>query len=222
MPHKKEFKMSDLAETFLTSGERLHIEARIAEAEKRTSGEIVVMVAPSSYHYPLASMIGSSLLAVLLGIAVALIAGKDSMWFFLEVFGFSFIVLHELIKRIPFLKRFFVTPSDMKEEVGEAAINAFYHHDINQTVDHTGILIYISLFEHNVHVVADKGINEKVERQVWQQIVNTIVKGIKCKGQAEAMAKAVDQCADILTAHFPLKPGDSNELGNLIIFGKGT
>ncbi len=213
--------MSDPAEQFLAAGERLQIEARIAEAEKRTSGEIVVMVVPSSYHYPLATMIGSSLLAVLFGIAGSLLAGKETMWFFLEIFALSFILLHELIKRTPFLKRFFVTASDMKEEVGEAAINSFYHKDINQTVDHTGILIYISLFERNVRVIADKGINAKVEKQVWQEVVDTIVRGIKSKGHGAAIAAAVDRCAEILAGHFPLKPDDRNELGNSIIFGKG-
>jgi putative membrane protein len=213
--------MGDPAEKFLTPVERLKIEARIAEAEKLTSGEIVVKVVPSSYHYPLASMIGSSLLAVLFGIAVSLLAGKDSMWFFLEVFGLSFIVLHELIKRADFLKRFFVTASDMKEEVGEAAINSFYHRNINLTVDHTGILIYISLFEHNVRVIADQGINEKVDKDVWQEIVSTIIGGIKSKGQAAAIAAAVDRCAEILVANFPLKSDDRNELGNKVIIGRG-
>ena len=212
--------MGDSAEKFLTPVERLKIEARIAEAEKLTSGEIVVMVVPYSYHYPLASMIGSSLLAVLFGIAVSLLAGKDSMWFFLEVFGLSFIVLHELIKRADFLKRFFVTASDMKEEVGEAAINSFYHRNITLTVDHTGILIYISLFEHNVRVIADQGINEKVDKDVWQEIVSTIIGGIKSKGQAAAIAAAVDRCAEILAAHFPLKSDDRNELGNKVVIGR--
>ncbi len=213
--------MKDPAEKFLATDERLQIEARIAEAEKRTSGEIVVMVVPSSYHYPLASMIGSSLLAILLGIAATLLAGKESVWFFLEVFGISFIVLHELLKRTPFFKRLFVTASDMKEEVEEAAINSFYCKDINQTVDHTGILIYISLFEHNVRVIADKGINAKVDKAVWQEIVDIIIRGIKSKGQAGAIASAVDRCAEILTAHFPLKAGDRNELANEVIIGRG-
>ncbi len=213
--------MSDPAEQFLAAGERLQIEARIAEAEKRTSGEIVVMVVPSSYHYPLASMIGSSLLAVLFGIAVALVAGQESMWFFLEIFGLSFIVLHELIKRVNTLKRLFVKASDMKEEVEEAAINSFYHRNINLTVDHTGILIYISLFERSVRVIADQGINAKVDQNVWQEIVDTIVSGIKSKGHVAAIATAVDRCAEILAAHFPLKPENRNELDNSIIFGKG-
>ncbi len=213
--------MKDAAEKFLTAGERLQIEARIAEAEKRTSGEIVVMVVPSSYHYPLASMIGSTLLAILLGIAVVLRMGGESMWFFLEVFACSFILLHEVLKRTPFLKRLFVTASDMKEEVEEAAINSFYHKDINQTIDHTGILIYISLFERNVRVVADKGINVKVDRELWQEIVGIIISGIKGKGHAAAICAAADRCAEILAAHFPLKTGDRNELANEVIIGRG-
>ncbi len=213
--------MSDQAEKFLTPADRLQIEARIAEAEKRTSGEIVVMVVPSSYHYPLASMLGSSLLALLLGIAVALLAGNESMWFFLPAFSISFIVLHELMKRAHFFRRYFVTPSDMKEEVEEAAIHSFYQRNINLTVDHTGILIYISLFERKVRVVADQGINEKVPQEVWQEIVSTIVGGIRGKAQVQAIGKAVDQCADILSSHFPLKQGDRNELPNEVIIGKG-
>jgi putative membrane protein len=218
---KKEFKMSDPAAKFLAQGDRLQIEARIAEAEKRTSGEIVVMVVPSSYHYPLASMLGSSLLAMLIGIAVSLLAKNESMWFFLAVFGISFIALHELIKHTPLIKRLFVISSDMKEEVDEAAIQSFYHRNINLTVDHTGILIYISLFERNVRVIADQGINAKVDRNVWQEIVDSIIHGIKNKGQAAAIAAAVDRCADILAAHFPLKPDDRNELGNEVIIGRG-
>ncbi|TLU56240.1 MAG: hypothetical protein FDX02_01680 [Chlorobium sp.] len=213
--------MSDAAEKFLTPADRLQIEARIGEAEKRTSGEIVVKVVSSSYHYPLASMLGSSLLAILLGIVVALIANNESMWFFLAAFSMLFIVLHELFKRLHFLRRYFVTASDMKEEVEEGAIHSFYRRNINNTVDHTGILIYISLFERKVRVVADQGINAKVAQEVWQEIVAIIVSGIRAKTQVQAIGKAVDRCADILSTHFPLKADDRNELSNTVIIGQG-
>ncbi len=213
--------MSNSADKFLTAAERLQIEARIAEAEKRTSGEIVVMVVPSSYHYPLASMLGSSFLAILLGIAVALLFGQDSMWFFLSVFGISFMVLHEIIKRVNIIKRVFVTASDMKWEVEEAAIQSFYHRKINHTLDHTGILIYISLFERKVRVVADQGISAKVAKEVLQDIVNIIVHGIGGKEHGNAIAEAVDRCGEILARHFPVKPTNQNELGNEVIIGRG-
>ncbi len=221
MPDKNEVKMSDSAEKFLTAAERLQVEARIAEAEKRTSGEIVVMVVPSSYHYPLASMLGSSLLAILLGIAASLFFGKENMWFFLAVFGLSFMVFHEFIKRFNIIKRIFVTASDMKGEVEEAAIQSFYNRNINLTVDHTGILIYISLFERKVRVVADQGISAKVAQEIWQKIVNTIVHGIRRKDHGNAISASVDQCADILASHFPVKAGDYNELGNEVVIGRG-
>ena len=213
--------MSDPAEKFLTSAERLQIEARIAEAEKRTSGEIVVNVVSSSYHYPLASMLGSSLLAIILGIIVSLFAKNESMWFFLAAFSISIILLHELFKRLHFFRRYFVTASDMKEEVDAAAMLSFYRRNINNTVDHTGILIYISLFERKVRVVADSGINEKVAQDVWQEIVNTIVNGIYSKAQAKAIADAVDRCGDILSTYFPVKASDRNELRNEVIIGRG-
>jgi putative membrane protein len=217
--------MKDPAEKFLSSSERLQIEERVAAAEKRTSGEIVVMVVPSSYHYPLASMLGSLLTAMIISIAVTFyverFVGKEGMWFFPALFSLTFILLHELIKRTPSLKRFFVTRSDMKEEVEEAAIQSFYYRDLNQTVDHTGILIYISLFEHNVRVIADRGINDKVNKDVWQEIVTIIVGGIKAKTQAAAIAAAVDRCAEILSTQFPLKAGDLNELSNEVIIGVG-
>ncbi len=220
MPDKYEIKMSDSAEKFLTAAERLQIEARIAEAEKRTSGEIVVMVVPSSYHYPLASMLGSSLLAILLGIAASLLFRNENLWFFLGVFSVSFIVLHEFIKRVTLIKRLFVTASDMKGEVEEAAIQSFYQRNINHTVDHTGLLIYISLFERKVRVVVDQGISEKVAQEIWQEIVNTIVHGIRGKEHGKAIAAAVDQCADLLASHFPVKAGNYNELANEVIIGR--
>ena len=212
--------MSDPAEKFLTPGERLQIEACIAEAEKRTSEEIVVMVVPSSYHYPLASMLGSSFFAMLLGIAVAVLAGNESMWFFLEVFIVSFIALHELVRRVWFLKRIFVMPSDMKEEVDEVAIQSFYHRNINHTADHTGILIFISMFERKVRIVADRCINDKVSQEVWQEIVTIIVSGIRGKEHGKAIASAIERCGEILAGHFPLKPGDHKDYGNDIIIGR--
>ncbi len=218
--------MSDPAEKFLTAEGRLHIESHIAEAEKRTSGEIVVMVVPASYHYPLASMLGSLLLAMLIAMAATLFVeieqfiGKEMIWFFPAVFSLSFILIHELIKRTTLLKRLFVKDSDMKEEVEEAAIHSFYRRNINNTTDHTGILIYISLFERKVRVVADRGINEKVDQDVWQEIVKIITAGIRAKAQAQAIVAAVDRCADILSSHFPLKAGDRNELGNEVIIGR--
>ncbi|NTU96569.1 MAG: hypothetical protein HGA62_02000 [Chlorobiaceae bacterium] len=214
--------MLNMAEQFLGEAEKQMVEARIANAEKRTSGEIVVMVAPSSYHYPYAGLLGSTLLSVLGGIAVSLFFGRESMWFFLSLFVLLFIVLNELSRRFLQLRRPFISRRDMVDEVEEAAIRAFYRSGINRTAGHTGILIYLSLFEHKVRVIADKAINDKVGQAEWQEIVDIITGGFHDREPGKALAKAVDRCGDILAAHFPCEAGDINELPDTIrIVGEG-
>jgi putative membrane protein len=211
--------MMNIAETFLGAAGRRQVEERIEKAEKRTSGEIVVMIAPSSYHYPYAGLLGSTLLSILLSVAVSLVFAKDSMWFFLCTYALSFILMHELSRRLLFLKRPFISSKDMEAEVEEAAVMAFYRSGINRTAGHTGILLYISLFEHKVRVVADQGINAKVGQPVWQEVADIVSAGFRGKAHAEALSKAVDRCADILAEHFPPIGGKSNELPDTVIIG---
>jgi putative membrane protein len=211
--------MMKITENFLSETERRLVEERIARAEERTSGEIVVMVAPSSYHYPYAGLLGSTLLSLLGGISVSLLLGRESMWFFLSAFTLLFMLLNELSRRFLQLRRPFISRKDMREEVEEAAIRAFYTSGINRTAGHTGILVYLSLFEHKVRVVADKAINEKVEQAKWQEIVDIITGGFHDKAPGKALSSAIDRCGDILATHFPREEGDINELSDTILIG---
>ena len=212
--------MRDSVEKFLSRKEREAVEERIRAAEARTAGEIVVMVVPSSYHYPLANVLGGALFGLVFAIILSLASGWETMWHFLGFFLVSFALGNEAIKRSFFLKRFFVTASDMEEEVKEAAVGSFYKKEIYDTVDHTGILIYVSLFEHRVWVLADKGINARVDAALWKEIAALVVEGVRQKRAADALAEAVDRCGDILAEHFPRKPDDRNELDDRLIVGQ--
>ena len=212
--------MKDPVNRFLTEKELRLVEERIREAEKTTSGEIVVKIVSSSDSYAAAGLLGSSMIALPGAILIMIAFQSRDMWMFLGIFAALFIVLNELFTRVPVLKRPFVSASDKQQEVEEAALGAFFRRGINDTIDHTGILLYISLFEHKVRVIADKGISEKVDQLVWQEIVDTIISGIHEKRQGTAVAAAVDRCGQILERYFPVKPGDRNELSDSIIMGK--
>jgi putative membrane protein len=212
--------MNDPVNSFLTEQDKRFIEERIREAEKTTSGEIVVKVVASSDGYPAAGLLGSSMFSLALAIAAMLVAGSRDMWLFLMLFGVLFILLNELFKRVSMLKRPFVSAADMHEEVEQAAAAAFYRRGIYDTAERTGILIYISVFEHRVRVIADKGISAKVEHHLWQEIVDTIITGIRQKRQGAAIADAVKRCGRILSQYFPIKSGDRNELSDSIIMGR--
>lgn len=218
--------MKNLVGSFLSQEDRDRIVACVKKVEKTTSGEIVPMVAATSYHYPLSTVIGSlaaSLILGFVGTAILTIVrswGDSSYfdaWVFPAIFGVCFLVAHAVIKRADILKRIFVSPDEMREEVEEAALTSFLRRGLNDTRDQTGILIYISVFERMVHVLADRGINAKVNQETWQEIVDTITSGIRQGRQADAICEAIARCGELLESHFPVKPDDTDELDNLII-----
>jgi putative membrane protein len=215
--------MKDLAKIFLSNDERARVETAVKEAEKLTAGEIVVMIISASYQYPLAIVIGAAAFALLLALIFTPLAGAwlwiggQNMWLFLGFLTVFFILFHEIIKRIPWLKRFFISRKEIDDEVEEAAITNFFDQGLYRTRDQTGVLVLISVFERRVWVLADRGINTKVSESQWDDIVKMITDGIKQKRPADAICEAVEKIGELLKTHFPIKPDDTDELKNLII-----
>jgi putative membrane protein len=218
--------MSSLARRFLSDSERRQIEASVREAETTTSGEIVPMVVSSSYHYPTASMIGALIVSLLAAGAVTAAFsirqawegfGLFDLWIFPAVFAVAFLLSHELIRRVPGIKRLFVTSAEIREEVEEAALTSFYRQRLNNTRDRTGILVFVSVFERRAVVLADEGINAQVPQETWQEVVDTITRGIRQNRQAEALCQAISRCGELVRDKFPRRRDDTDELRNLIV-----
>lgn len=199
------------------------IESCVREAESRTRGEIVVMVVPASYHYPMADLLGAT--AFSFPAAVALTpevgglfwAGAWNLWVFLAVLIPLFLVFHEAVKRIYVLKRWFISGKELEDEVREAAHIQFFQKGLYRTREETGVFIYVSIFEHRVWVLGDRGINSVIPESQWNGVVATIVRAIKERRPAEGICRAVDEVGRILQEKFPIKRGDQNELENLIV-----
>lgn len=217
--------MKNMTDTFLSEDDREKIRSAVAQVEKKTSGEIVPMVVSSSYHYPMSDVLGAAALSFPLSIALTvyicglLWMGSQNMWMFIGIFSVLFLLFHALIKNFPGLKRVFISKREIDEEVEEAATTAFFREGLYRTRDETGVLIFISVFERRVCILADKGINAHVGKDAWVWIVEHITTGIKQKRQADAICEAVAMVGDLLVSHFPIKDDDTNELKNLIVEG---
>jgi len=215
--------MKDLAQQFLSDADRATIAAAVEAAEKKTSGEIVPMVVSTSYDYPMSDLIGGASLALpatfLLTPLVGgwLWIGTWNLWVFLGLFSLLFLAGQALVRRSLILKRFFISNRELDAEVEEAAVTSFFKKGLYRTRAETGILIFISVFEHRVWVLADRGINRKVAPGQWDEIVALIVQGIKQKRGAEAICEAVEKVGTLLADHFPVQEDDRDELTNLIV-----
>lgn len=205
------------ANEFFTSEEQQKIETAVTNAEAKTSGEIVPMVVDSSYEYPRAELIGAGTLALAAGLIFSWAVGGESIWWFLPAFLISFLAFQFLIRNSPDLKRKLISPNELDFEVREKALVSFVEQGLHETRDKTGILILISLFEHRVQVLADSGINAKVPEHTWDEIVTTIISGLKAGDACNATCQAVERCGELLEEHFPKKHDDTDELPNLII-----
>ncbi len=103
-----------------------------------------------------------------------------------------------------------------KKSVRELAEKEFFKLGIQNTRDKTGILIFIILKSRKFFILADSGINEKVDPNTWDSVKDGMqmmfLKGEFCKG----ILLGVDEVGRILGKHFPIKPDDTNELSNRV------
>ncbi|WP_147819592.1 TPM domain-containing protein [Salidesulfovibrio onnuriiensis] len=208
------------AQSFLTAEEQRKIIECVKDVETRTSGEIVPVIASESYHYPSAVAFGSLLLGVAAAVAACMYLGSEDMWMFLAIFLGAYCVFQIVLRYASILKKPFVSRRQMAEEVDEAAITNFYLNGLHHTRDQTGIIIYVSVYERMVQVLADKGINDKVDPQVWNEVVRIVTKGIRTGAPADGICQAIARCGELITEHFPIKADDTDELPNLIIDGE--
>jgi putative membrane protein len=209
----------------LSAEDQERIRGCVEAAEKSTSGEIVPMVVPASSRYPAAAPLGALVVGLVLAVAATALESLRKpwgpftmldLWLFPAVLAVAFAAAHELIRRVGALKRLFVTHAEMEDEVQEAALTAFYRQGLAATRDRTGILIFVSLFERRACVLADKGINDKVQPGAWKELVDLVAQGFGSRAPAEAICRAVTRCGEVLSTHFPVRPDDTNELRNII------
>jgi putative membrane protein len=204
------------ADKFFTEEEKVRIREAVIRAEAKTAGEIVPMLVTSSAHYTEVELFGT---------VVGLFVGMIAEWIWSDPWGSHFFNLWPvigamagfLICRLPRIKRLVASKNRIAEAVHTLALASFTEHGLHYTRDHTGILILVSLLEHRVEVLADRGINAKVEAGTWQEIVHVLTEGLKSKQACDAYCRAIERCGEILAAHFPRQPDDKDELPNRLV-----
>ncbi len=100
------------------------------------------------------------------------------------------------------------------KSVRTLAEKEFVSAKIGKTKGSTGILIFMLFNAKEFCILADKKINELVEQSVWDEISNNMSLDFKHGNFCKGILNAVEQAGKILSTHFPIQPGDVNELSN--------
>lgn len=204
-----------------TSIEIANIKTCVADVERNTSGEILPVVTRASSNYPRAEMLGSLALAFGVSLPAALLLhpylGWGDLWTFMSFFAVWYIIWQQALQRIPAFKRLLIPQEEMEQAVEEASWVAFLEHGVHRTRDRTGVLIYVSLFERRVRILADDGIAAKVDNSAWETLVSSLVEAIRQGRTAQGLCATVKDCGTLVAGHFPRRADDVNELTDLVL-----
>ncbi len=209
---------------FFTQEEETRIEAAVKEAESKISGEIVPVFVIQSDSYPEARL-KAFIAGFILSACIMLLIDEWMGWgeFFLLRHALYFLgasLLGGLIgaglaEFIPLVKLLFVSQSRMNQRVDALARQKFLEYEVFNTRQRTGILLFVSLFEHEVEILGDSGINQKIKQDEWAEIADAMIEQLKKGNRCEAFIAGVEKSRDLLLKYgFEKSPDDTNEIPN--------
>ena len=199
------------------------IKSAVKNAEQKISGEIVPVIVERSGNYTIAHYKASLIAGVLFFVLMIIldryvIEDATHTLYYDPLFIFAVVVtggaLGALIPAIsPAAKRWLVSRGYMDDSCRQSAENAFLEEEIFNTRHRTGIMIFISFFEHEVIVMADRGISKVVEQDEWDKIVAELVRHIRAGNIVEGLEAGIKRCGEILLEKgFAKSDDDINEL----------
>jgi putative membrane protein len=195
------------------------IKAAVKEAEDKISGEIVPVFVERSGHYTIANYRGAMVASALVFlIIVVLDRYVPSLAVYDPLFIFLSVIVGGLLGAIATnsigpLKKLMLSQSHMDQATRKRAENAFLEEEVFNTRHRTGIMIFVSFFEHEVMVMADRGISKVVEQKEWDKIVSNIIEKIRMGKVADGIETSILRCGELLLEKGFVKTDDDiNEL----------
>ena len=208
-------------ESFFSTADREAIRAEVARAEERTSGEIVPYVVECCDSYDEAAWKAAALAAI----GATLVAAALDLVF--EVWGLPRLVWMTvppavgaaagfvLGSRWESLRRWLIPAVTLETRARLRAEAAFLEEEVWKTRERTGVLLFLALFEHQVIVLGDEGINAKVAPEEWKGITDHVVAGIRDGRAAAAMVEAIARCGELMERRqVERRPDDQDELSD--------
>ena len=220
-----------MRKVFLSTQEIEQIRNAVREVESQTSGELVTVIAEASDDYLYIPLLWAALIAFLLPGVIFLITplteilpvgdtwGVPIVSSFLPVWQVQILVFVSLalIFRWQPVKMRLIPRAVKQRRSNRLAYEQFYMQGVHLTQHRTGILLFVSVAEHYVEVIADQGICEKVEPEIWKEVVDQFVGDVKRGNIALGFLNSIEQCGKSLIHYFPAEPGNINELSDHLV-----
>lgn len=187
----------------------------VRQAEALTSGEIVVVIdrAASSYRS----------VPAIMALTIALFVPWPLLWLTLtsapRIFLIQLICAAVLLAALLWYGRGgrFVPGFVKRNRAHDVALREFTARGLTRTRGRTGVLLYVAVQERYAEIVADSGIDGKVEPQTWRGIVEPLLEAAREDRLREGLIAAVADIGAVLAKHVPPVADDVDELPNKVV-----
>ncbi|MBI2422638.1 MAG: hypothetical protein HYV27_07395 [Candidatus Hydrogenedentes bacterium] len=218
------------ASTLLTAEQKKAVEATIAEAEGKTSVEVVTVIASASGRYDRAEDIAGLWLGafglVLCWVFWPAVQHESGEWGtspalhyagWLAVLAAGFVLGALISSRVAWLRRLFTPQREMIDEVHQRARAVFYDQRMHHTAGGTGLLVYVSLFERTACILADEPVKAAIGSTALEELCHKLT-ALMARDPATALTGVIREAGNRLAPVLPRVEDDRNELANRVIF----
>jgi putative membrane protein len=185
--------------------------ACISQIEKTTDAEVLIVVRARSGHYRHADYLSGAILA-LVGLLFLVFSPFDfhPYWFVVDVillFGLGDLVS----SRSNSIRRLLTRKKFRAEAARTGAAAMFYEAGIANTSAEMGVLVYLSILERRLELIADRGVLKGVNALEWNQILFELHEAGK-RPDPETLLAGLGKLGALLSKHLPATGENPNEL----------
>jgi len=207
----------------LSEDDKVFLEARIAETEKKTRAQIVLATARRCDSYAeipwKAFAFGASIAALIVFLADLLFpvwqTNLTSLLSIVAILAAGFLpaLLTIICERFA---RMFLLRSRKQQETLQYAESLFLSRELFATENRRGILMLISRFEKQVVILRDTGVRDRLSTDVMRNIISKMTLPLRKKEFRKAFETGLNEL--LITIEPPLQGTEErNELSNEII-----
>ena len=206
------------------------IDRAIAAAEAATRGKIVFAVTEEAAPYievPLGWATTAALLGPLFVLAIVGVSHGVGLSAWVAPFAHArsyvvpvvggllfaqYVVFAAVFAAVslPAVRRRLTPGSITRAHVRDRALEQFFGHGLHKAAEEASVLIFVSLGDRQVEVLAGAGLSDRVDADAWRSAVAEFTEAARAGRPADGVVRAIERSASLLAMHFPRTPAPSS------------
>lgn len=186
----------------LDQADRDRIRQAVADARASTAAKFDFIVVPASDHYALFPEVWAAAAAMVLTGMLALLKPWLTIGTGFIVIVVLFIAFSVLFSWWPI--RVLLVPRFYKRIcASRMARHQFAAHLISKDQEHNGVMLFVSLAERHIEIIAERDAHAAAPAGTWDRIVSDATSAVRGRGLAVGLVNAISECGCVLGRAFP-------------------